>query len=88
MEELKEYVYLVQICSDDIDDIEENIFVTIDEKKAKNWCKRYNHIITDNKERIFNFDENSNKKLPFWYYKITWSSSIAQTIKIELRNLK
>ena len=66
-------VYLVIVSSGQWEDyIEQKVFVTTNEYKAKNWCDRFNKIISDNKERVFDFyrDGDYEKKQPFWFSRI------------------
>ena len=52
---IKNYGYIVYLMYGDYEDTVENpIFITLSENKAKNWINKFNSIINNNRERILN----------------------------------
>jgi hypothetical protein len=56
------------------------IFATFDKNKAEAWVDRFNRIIKENEERIFNSDEDY-----FWNNFIRWENPIAIVQEFEVR---
>ena len=77
---IKNYGYIVSLVEGDFQDtVESNIFITLSENKAKNWIKRLNSIIDNNKDRILNDSRNC-----FWLDFLI-KNPIAHYEKIEIR---
>ena len=80
-------VYIVLECTGSYEDYREYpIFATFDKDKADKWVAKFNRIIFDNQDRIYNFyyDNDYSKQEPLWYERIS-EKPMARVVEVKIK---
>ena len=65
---MKKIIYVASIATGEYDDYDENdVFCSFDKLKVEKWINKFNNIITNNKNRISEFDNDNDDKTPYLY---------------------